>query len=187
MNESTQYSASSEMHDSCNEWQFFPSQEIQQLFSNTIGKLIGVSYYLIAFKHQPERIDYYKFLCIGRIANPMRLTRLYQAIVYTAENRTSPKIDISPIELALDEMPGNWKYWNYPVPDSEADIIKNLHAVKIKFTVYASTSQMMNDNNYCFLCELNTTAPDNNTFASLVFVIRGSDGNYQLKKIQYIK
>lgn len=153
-------------------WDFTPSKEAKKVFAETLGKLLGVKYTLIASKSQLVAGTNYKFICSAQDVFPGGTDYVVEALVYQPLKGNAIIRGIKKIGPVPFPVPGGWTDWTFPSSDRANAVLEE--ALKgmlgAKYTSYGNTYQVVAGRNYCFLCEEIPSIKVPTTLATFVYV-----------------
>ena len=166
-------------------WSFSPSHEEKKVFEQTIGKLIGVSYKLVAAASQVVKGTEYYYLCeatthgedyiaLGKVLLPLK---------------GDPTIlEIHPVEPMPSHAIQGFENWQFTVNLKYKSIfLKGLnHIVGVDYVPMAFTRQLVGaGHRYCFLCDANLVGTTDH-YPVMVYIIQPFSGEPHVQKIDKI-
>ena len=136
-------------------WSFTPTKETTNVFNESLGKLLGVKYKLVASASQLVNGTNYVFLCEAEASTLSGLDYIVVANVYQPLKGQPHISNIKSVGPKPGPAIGGWQNWHFSVTPRAntifAEATKNLLGVKYK--PLAFTQQLVAGMNYCFLCE----------------------------------
>ena len=161
----------------------------QIVFNETLGKLIGVKYELIAYRMQVVNGINYEFIATAKPATiaPERVD-LVEARVHVTSQGQHVIERISPLGPEPNGQPGGWHNWQVP---PSADALKAFAKMPmltgVKYEPYASTQQLVNGTNFCILCsQTYVVLPPLRVNAVLIYLHQDLKGNVTITRIEPI-
>lgn len=133
-------------------WNFLLTNEIKSIFDNTVGKLIGVRYKLIAYKKSNIVANNFKFISLGTIVGPFKQTKLYEVTLY---NSTTHENSLSINEVPLPEFENiNFKQeWSLPANSEVNELLSEVFSSDLKAVANTSLQKINSISNFFVLCQ----------------------------------
>lgn len=171
--------------DNLKVWNFFPKEQARNVFAQTLGKLVGVRYKLIAVQEQRKTDMLYRFLCSGQLVIPLQTTWIFLAEVEVTTDGAAAIRKIQQHETRATSMPKACGSWQHPGSEAAVAVLAKIQTDD-SLTLYASTKQTAENGNLCMLCSQTAVPADEGAFAVLVFVGLADNGESFISEIQQI-
>src|ERR1700758_4032858 len=95
-------------------WSFSPPADAKKAFTESLGKLLGVRYHLIASREQMVNGVNYKFICSAESVTVSEQTCLVEALVYQPIKGSPVVISVNNIGPVPSQTIGSWQNWKFP-------------------------------------------------------------------------
>jgi hypothetical protein len=164
-------------------WNFNPPDHVHEVFKNTLGKLLGVRYTLIASKEQAGSC---RFLCAGTTVTPVPFTNLYLAEVELDAEKTAKLLALTQTGPAADGLADGWQSWYVGTSSRAQDIISNLSFPGELPEVLASTSKTADNATHCLLFAQHSVANPQLANVTRVIARQDSRGKTQIVQIDTV-
>jgi hypothetical protein len=174
-------------------WSFTPTKEATQIFDETLGKLLGVKYKLVAFATQLVNGTNYAFLCEAEMVTLSGSEYIVLATVHQPIKGKPYIMEINTVGPKPSHVVGGWQNWQFTVTPKAAAILKDAtqHLIGATYKGLAFDTQfglaVTIGTNYCFLCEVTPVVVGATPYPALVFVLQPLQGPAHLEGIQVIR
>jgi hypothetical protein len=167
------------------DWDFTPSEESQKAFADSLGKLLGVKYTMVACKNQLVNGMNYLFLCEASTVSPLGPDYIVEAFVYQLLNGTAVIRKIRQVGPRPGAGFGSWQDWLFSVSGNAAAVFKLAmeHFYGGDYKPLAYSSQVVAGKNYCFLCEVTPAILHPEPSPVLVWIDQPLHGNPVIRQI----
>jgi len=169
-------------------WNFAPTYEAARVFEDSVGKLLGVKYKLVAFASQLVNGTNYAFLCEAETATLPGSDYIVIAYVHQPIKGVLHITGFKPVGPKPAHIPGGWQNWQFAVTGRAKSVfdeaLKHLHGVKYKPLAFAE--QLVAGTNYCFLTEATAVVEKPFSYPALVFIYQPLYGPPHIESIQRI-
>lgn len=140
------------------------SAEAEKVFKETLGKLIGVKYQLIAVATQLVSGTNFCFLCEATPATRSPVTSLVEGFVYQPLKGDPRITEILPV-VECHRAPGAWEGFHKPTAEEMKLFDGAVKIVGSKFEPLAVTEKVVAGMQYCYLCKATPLAEPNQAVA----------------------
>ncbi|MDH4471936.1 MAG: hypothetical protein QE487_04965 [Fluviicola sp.] len=139
-----------------NHWDFTPSKEAKAAFEQSLGKLLGVKYTLVASKSQLVNGTNYAFLCEAEVVAPAGADYIVEAQVYVPLKGNAVIHQIKTVGAKPGPGFGSWGNWDFTVSRRAMNVFKlaTKDFFGASYKPLANATQLVAGMNYCFLCEM---------------------------------
>jgi len=143
-------------------WHFTATPEATKVFGETLGKLLGVHYKMVAFATQVVNGTNYAFLCEAAASTHPATDYIVVAHVHQPIQGAPHIMGISTVPEMPHNVQGGWQNWNFGMtPRAQAVLTAVTHQLLgVNYKGIAFTTQLVNGTNYEFLCEATVVVPD---------------------------
>lgn len=128
------------------------SAEADKVFKETLGKLIGVKYQLIAVATQLVSGTNFCFLCEATPVTRNPVTSLVEGFVYLPLKGDARIMEILPV-VECHRAPGAWEGFHKPTADELKLFESTVKIIGTKFEPMAVTEKVVAGMLYCYLCK----------------------------------
>jgi hypothetical protein len=169
-------------------WSFKPDAAATQVFENSLGKLLGVKYTLVAAASQLVNGTNYVFLCEAEMVAPAGIDYIVVANVYQPLQGEPHISGIKAVGPKPAPVPGGWQSWQFTVsPDAEKVFDEATRSLLgVRYQPLANTSQVVAGANYCFLCEATPSVLKPAPYPALVYIYQPLSGAPVVEEIDSI-
>ena len=169
-------------------WSFNPTKEANKVFEESLGKLLGVKYKLVAFASQLVNGTNYAFLCEAETATHPDSDYIVVAYVYQPI-KGQPHIEsIKSVGPKPAHIPGGWQNWQFTVTRKAKTIFDE--ALKgwlgVNYKPLAFATQLVSGTNYCFLCDATPSVLKPSPYPALVWIYQPLHGAPHITEIHTI-
>jgi hypothetical protein len=169
-------------------WNFKSTTEASKVFEESLGKLLGVKYKLVAFASQLVNGTNYAFLCEAEAVTLQSLDHVVLANVHQPIKGQPHITGIKSAGPRPAHIPGGWQNWQFTVTRKTEAILHEATKplLGVSYKGLAVDTQLVAGMNYCFLCEAEVSIVKASPYPALVWIYQPLQGSPHVEEIQVI-
>jgi len=169
-------------------WHFSATPEATKVFGETLGKLLGVHYKMVAFATQVVNGTNYAFLCEAASSTHPPVDYIVIGYVHQPISGAPHIIEISNVGHHPTHMFGGWQNWHFGMTARAQAVLTEAdhHLIGVNYKGLAFTTQVVAGTNYQFLCEASVVIPGAVPYVALMSVTQHLTGPVVVTGVQVV-